>query len=286
MNVLTLVHGRHDHLANLIRGLERSVDLPQALVIVQMNEEQAQWQSSRFSIIHCMVRSANDALPLAAARNQAVLHAPSNDLIFLDVDCIPDRWLVTRYRAALAQHKDAVLQGETLYLPPGVAGALTSNEDLIERGATHPVHREYSVGDLLPHHLFWSLNFSCRRETFERIGGFDERYEGYGGEDTDFAFKAAKSNVPIRLVAATAFHQFHPSYDPPLNHLRAIVANAHLFRKRWGIWPMEGWLRQFADAGYINFDRDTLDLIRMPSVDEINRCEIKGTDDARSRVEQ
>ncbi|MBE8147289.1 hypothetical protein IOD13_18970 [Brevibacterium casei] len=39
-----------------------------------------------------------------------------------------------------------------------------------------------------PFALFWSLSFACRPEVFARIGGFDETYAGYGGEDTDFAF--------------------------------------------------------------------------------------------------
>ena len=91
MNVLTLVHGRHAHLLNVIRGLERSTVPPAALVIVQMNEAPLRWESPRFPIIHCAINSNNDQLPLAAARNAAVDHSPGDDLVFLDVDCVPRR---------------------------------------------------------------------------------------------------------------------------------------------------------------------------------------------------
>ncbi|WP_409241961.1 glycosyltransferase family 2 protein, partial [Caballeronia sp. INML3] len=40
--------------------------------------------------------------------------------------------------------------------------------------------------------MFWSLNFACHLNTFEQIGGFDDAYTGYGGEDTDFAFRAKR----------------------------------------------------------------------------------------------
>ena len=275
MNVLTLVHGRRNHLTNLIRGLEGSIELPDALVIVQMNEEKAHWKSCEFPVIHRMVSSGHGGLPLAAARNEAVRHAPGRELVFLDVDCIPDIGLITQYRAALATREEAVFQGETVYLPPGAVSTETSTQDLKQMGMKHPVHQGHQAGEVLPHQLFWSLNFACRRETFERLGGFDERYQGYGGEDTDFAFHAAACGVPIKYVAALAFHQFHPSFDPPLNHLASIVANARLFRQRWGTWPMGGWLGQFADAGYISVHRDHIALLREPSKDELALCEIK-----------
>ena len=45
-----------------------------------------------------------------------------------------------------------------------------------------------------------------RRDVFEAVNGFDERFEGWGGEDLDFV---------LRLQLATAIH----FYDDPLMHL-------------------------------------------------------------------
>ena len=42
---------------------------------------------------------------------------------------------------------------------------------------------------------------------------------------------------------ARAYHQHHPSSSPPVQHLADILRNGALFRRRWGRWPMEGWLR-------------------------------------------
>ncbi len=272
MNVLTLMHGRRAHLDNLIRGLEQSTIQLDALVIVQMNEAPGRWESQRFPIIHHVLQSGGNELPLAAARNAAVIHAPGDDLVFLDVDCIPAPDLLARYRSALADHAAVLHQGEVLYLPEGAAHGEASFAQLARAGKPHPLHERRQAGEPIPHALFWSLNFACRRETFERIGRFDTGYVGYGGEDTDFAFRARAAGVPVRFVEATACHQYHPSFDPPLNHLASIVDNARRFRKRWGVWPMDGWLAQFRDLGFVEITDCEIVLRRMPTEGDIAKA--------------
>jgi hypothetical protein len=120
-----------------------------------------------------------------------------------------------------------------------------------------------------PYHLFWSLNFACRGSTFARIGGFDEGYQGYGGEDTDFAFRARHEGVALIDNSAMAFHQYHPTYDPPLNHFADIVANAQRFHRRWGVWPMEGWLRGFCEEGLLHWSDERLEIIQAPSAERV-----------------
>ncbi len=150
MIVLTLVHGRERQLANLIRGLERAPTPPAALVVVQMNEAPRAWHSPRFPIqVHGV--EGDGILPLAAARNAAVAAAPSEQLVFLDVDCIPAPELLDAYREALAAHPEALHQGFVHYLPAGVAeGAWRSDSTsavLVAQLRLYPRH-------LRPHRRF------------------------------------------------------------------------------------------------------------------------------------
>lgn len=272
MIVLTLVHGRERQLANLIRGLELAPIPPTALVVVQMNEAPRALHSSRFPI-QVQAVEGDGILPLAAARNAAVAAAPGEALVFLDVDCIPAPDLLDVYRRALAARPDALHQGFVHYLPAGVAEGDWTPEALLASGVVHPLHRDRPSGEMIPHPLFWSLNFACTRATFSRIGGFDEGYRGYGGEDTDFAFRARDAGVPVYQAEARAFHQYHPTYHPPLNHFASILENARRFQARWGLWPMEGWLREFAAAGFIHFDeRRGIEELRVPTAAEIAAC--------------
>jgi N-acetylglucosaminyl-diphospho-decaprenol L-rhamnosyltransferase len=54
---------------------------------------------------------------------------------------------------------------------------------------------------------------------------------------------------------AWAYHQHHASPDPPVQHLHDIIRNAAIFHRRWGWWPMTGWLREFERRGFTVFDR-------------------------------
>jgi GT2 family glycosyltransferase len=268
MDVLTLVHGREKHLANLIDGLERSTVIPERLIIVQMNQALHPWRSGVFPVVNVPLHTTDEALPLAKARNLAVASSVADHLVFLDVDCIPSRSLLSMYDRLLSLNTATIFQGSVKYLP--AADLHNWDEELLDSiGTVHPVFSDHTVGVTLPHELFWSLNFACCRDTFNKIGGFDDAYAGYGGEDTDFAFRAQTQSVPIQLVEARAFHQYHSSQDPPLNHLVAIVRNARLFYARWGRWPMRGWLDAFEGLGFIAISAAQIEILRLPTIKEV-----------------
>ena len=90
----------------------------------------------------------------------------------------------------------------------------------------------------------------CHRARIGAVGGFCELYQGYGGEDTDFAMLARQAGLGLTWVGgAAAYHQWHPAGSPPVEHLTDIVRNAALFAERWGWWPMGGWFTEFEALG-------------------------------------
>jgi GT2 family glycosyltransferase len=217
-------------------------------------------------------RLAGDALPLAAARNLAAALASGDILLFLDVDCIVSSAVCGRMQAVLAKH-DAVVCPEVLYLPAGaVRPGPLSETGLRAAGRPHPVRPFPQEGESLERNpgLFWSLAFAIRRSTFHRIGGFDETYVGYGAEDTDLGFRVAREGLPLLFAGgAPVFHQHHEGYDPPLQHFRALIANAKRFHAAWSIWPMDGWLRAMADLGLVDWSSEGLTIRRDPTPAEI-----------------
>ncbi len=272
VNVITLVYGRERQLDNVIRGLEQGSLMPEAFWVVFMNQPARELRSDRFPI-HCLVvDDASHGLPLARARN-AVRQCEGEQWVFLDVDCIPSRSLLSDYTAALSERPEALHLGEVRYLPSSARMEDWTQATLVRDGVAHPLSQyRGKPGSLLAHHLFWSLNFACTREVFERIGGFDEGYLGYGAEDTDFAFSARHHGVELRVAAALAFHQYHPTWRPPLNHFSAIVANAQRFYQRWAQWPMEGWLGEFVELGLVRWTSESLEILRHPTDAEVDAC--------------
>lgn len=195
-------------------------------------------------------------LRLAAARNagaDAARAAGAALLVFLDADCIPGPRLLQRYREAWARHPSAVLCGPVTYLPPGADVA--TSDALVARTAPHPARPNPADDQERPgtpseYPLFWSLSFALAPAVWDDAGGFDEAYEGYGGEDTDFAFRLRAKRIPLVWVGgAHAYHQYHETSSPPWQHLDDILRNGALFARRWGEWPMLGWLRDFEAAG-------------------------------------
>ena len=274
-SVLTLVRGRADRLRNLMRGLARQTVLPRELVIAWMQPE----PEPDLPDPGCPVRHLHvpgEPMPLAAARNRAAAAASEDLLVFLDVDCIPGPTLVSAYTDAAATERGLFL-GEVLYLPPdAITGGTAPDSAVLDRlGRAHParpllpesgLRREPDAGQL------WGLSFALPAEAWRAVGGMDERYVGYGGEETDLAARLAESGLPTFWVAgARAYHQHHPVHVPPLQHFAPILANATRFHGRHGRWCMTYWLEQFRAAGLIAWDAEApaIRVLRQPSAPEI-----------------
>lgn len=271
VSICTLAHGRAAHLVNLIQGLNRQTCRPDELVIAVMQSAPYALPDTAFPVRQVMI--GEGGIPLAAARNAAARVATGRQMIFLDVDCIPDPMLVADYTGHL-DVIDALLMGEMLYLP---AGATDEGLNFTRFAAIGVKHSERAgppatpLGDCTDYRCFWSLNFAMRRATFLRVGGFDERYVGYGGEDTDFGRVVAEAGVPLRWCrGARAYHQYHPHHMPPVHHVDSVIANALRFQEKWGHFTMEHWLRAFELMGLIAY-RDGVP-VRIRAVSEADRA--------------
>ncbi|MHA0285360.1 glycosyltransferase family 2 protein [Mycobacterium sp. C3-094] len=263
--VVTVVHGRHAHLRTQQAGLAQCVPGQHERIVVAMADPTVpELAGPGVHVVPCSADPA--ALPLARARNvgaQAALDRGAELLIFLDVDCIPGRDLIGRYLDAHGRiERPALLCGPVTYLPPAPGGYPLDRLD--EQTDPHPARPDPPPGVLQiePNHdLFWSLSFACSADTWARLGGFCEDYTGYGGEDTDFAASAAAQGIPLIWVGgAHAYHQHHPVSDPPVEHVAAIVGNARIFHRRWGRWPMTGWLDAFERDGLITRRGDDIEM--------------------------
>lgn len=270
ISVLTLVRNRDLHLQRLIEGLRRSTTPPRELIVVDMSDHPITPDPiPEFPVT--AIRLETRGLPLAEARNLAARHASGSQLLFLDVDCIPMAGLVGSMAGALSRD-DALVCAEVHYLAAGAVADDWTEAGLTTVAAPHPVRDFPTVGSRIEANagLFWSLTFGIRRDTFETIGGFDAAFTGYGAEDTDFGFRCRDAGLPLIFLGGPgSFHQHHDVYHPPLQHFDAIVANARRFYARWKIWPMEGWLKRFAEQGLICIDDAGLRVLRQPEPAEM-----------------
>lgn len=279
--VVTIVSGRHRHLSAHLAALRGSHRQPDLVVVVAMGDRDVAAVVESAGLTHHGIEvvtvdlplPAPGELPLSAARNAGANQAIEREcdlLVFLDVDCLASPTALEHYeqawRLSSARHGTenearhigpVLLSGPVTYLPPLAPGQNHyPTEGLGRLADPHPARPAPAPGEVVladDLRLFWSLSFAIAARHWDTVGGFDTGYRGYGGEDTDFALRAAATGGALYWVGgADAFHQHHDVERPPVRHVRSIVGNANYFRELWGWFPMEGWLEAFERLGLVS----------------------------------
>jgi GT2 family glycosyltransferase len=269
ISVCTLARGRARHLENMVLGLRRSARPPRELVVAVMQSDRYQLPEASFPVRQVVLgNQPNGELCLARGRNAAAAEASGELLVFLDVDCVPHPSLIDDYASA-ADRRQGVFMGEVGYLANGAADDGVDFDRFEEVAVRHPERPEPPQREVEPSRdaeAFWSLNFAIWAKDFASIGGFDERFTGYGGEDCDFARTLVANKMPLWWVqGAKAYHQFHPHHVPPVHHLDSVLANARSYQEKWGESGMEQWLRAFTLMGLIKREEDGWRKLREPN---------------------
>lgn len=143
----------------------------------------------------------------AAARNRGAAEARGPVLLFLDADMIACPALL---EAHLAAHRRAPAGSLVVLGPIPVAAGY---ESALGRYMERRGHMKPGVDDeAVPHRYFVSANTSVPRARFDEVGGYDERYVHYGGEDIDLGWKLGRAGSRIVVARdAVAHHAYR--YD-------------------------------------------------------------------------
>lgn len=139
----------------------------------------------------------------AAARNAAARLAVAEVLIFLDDDQLADPGLVRAHLEAQAANPGALVQGAY----PLAAGASGHGASLAYEASRMSAMNDWHAA-VQPRFL-WGGNFSVNRGVWLAVGGFDERFSHYGGEDTDLGLRVAALGMPLVYEPAARSHHLH-----------------------------------------------------------------------------
>lgn len=275
-SVIITHYKREGNLENTLEGLSLQTATPSEVVVVDMGKGLNLRNGYPFELKVVDFPEPWQSMPLAAARNLGTENSRTEHLVFLDVDCIPARDFCEKMVYA-SVYKNALIMGSPRYMLGGTYGI--GIEECPAHSIFHP-SRPLISGIVREecYEMFWSLCFSLPKKLFVHVGGFDDRYKGYGAEDTDFALEVKKTGIPFYLAGAEVYHQQHPVYIPPLNHLEPIVNNCNLFYLKWGYWPMADCLQDFLEMGYIEWDMQSnapITIVRNPTAHEIGERWVK-----------
>ncbi|GAA4225795.1 glycosyltransferase [Actinomadura meridiana] len=168
----------------------------------------------------------------SAARNAGARRTSAPVLAFVDAGVLPGPDF-------LSAHLSAQLSGSAVvgyifgYQPDGPAAPLDETawtlapEQLVRRYGDSPEFRDvrhlalerfdFDLGSCaVPWQWFWSGNCSVRAADFWAVGGFDEDFRSWGGEDTELAYRLFRHGARFVVSrAAWAIEAPHPRTTVP-----------------------------------------------------------------------
>ena len=174
----------------------------------------------------------DDGFRKAEVHNQAILRAAGEYVVFLDGDCLPRANWLSRH-AALARRKWFVT-GSKIKLSPAFTNEvltnclplhwptlklaawmrLTGRANHVLYFANLPDGRWRNYRPKSSRHMY-GCNMAVWTEDLKAVGGFDERYQGWGSEDRDLAARLINAGIYRKegRYATDVFHLWHQEVD-------------------------------------------------------------------------
>jgi glycosyltransferase involved in cell wall biosynthesis len=235
--VIVTTYNRLDALRTVLEGYAAQSDDQFEVIVADdgSTEETGRFvqqlaERSKVPIRH--VWHEDQGFRVAAIRNRAVGATRAEYIILTDGDCVPSIDFVCQHRQ-LAE-RGRFLSGSRVLLSQRLTQRVIEECLPIYRWRWTEWLGLRLSGDInrllpvfsLPDGLFrksdsrgWegvmTCNLSVWRDDIITVNGFDERYQGWGREDSDFVIRLYRAGVGYKSarLAAPVFHLWHPEND-------------------------------------------------------------------------
>lgn len=163
-----------------------------------------------------LVRQVDRGFRAAAARNRGVAASTGEVLVLLDADTAPEPDFVERMVALPEALPEALVVGRRRHADlagADVDEAIEQVSPALELPEPEWLRSAYSAtrnlldADASSHRFVISAVLACSRWWYDELGGFDETFRAYGGEDWEFAHRSwIAGGLLAHLHDAVAWH--------------------------------------------------------------------------------
>lgn len=239
VSLVIATYNRVDALQAVLQSVMRQTVLPSEVLVADdgSRPDTAAAISALAADFPCPLRHVwqeDRGFRLASIRNRAVTQAQGDYLIFLDGDCLLRPVFIANHMR-LAQTGWAVA-GQRVLLSAAYTQAVLAGKADVSWSALLRGRWRGDVNRLLPlltlpdgawrrlQRLRWQLLRGCNiavwRSDFMAVNGFDERFNGWGYEDSDFAIRLIRAGVGIKngRFATAVLHLWHKENDRSHEH--------------------------------------------------------------------
>lgn len=170
--------------------------------------------------------------------NYAVLKSKGEFLILLDSDRIlPENYF---FNSIKKSNKNTILSTINLYQ---LSEPYTDLEIESDKTSKTPDFRKFNIDQHRKHKNLFAGNTLLSRDAYEKLGGYDESFIGYGFADSDMSQRAIKNKLDIIWLSLTELHLFHEKnicWDGEIisqDIFQIITAiNALKYYKKWNMY--------------------------------------------------
>ncbi len=218
VSVIVITYNRTALLSQNIQALLNQTldkDVKMEIIIVddcstQENKDKSLFIANQFEQVRIVFNSINKGR--SGSRNIGASYANGEYLLFLDDDIIVDTFYVMGHLSILASHARVATVG-SLQFPP----ELTSRNNLMKYLSSRELRQRkldsVFLNDLPPQY-FGSGICGLRTSDFLKVGGFNESFTFYGGEDIQFGYLLKRAGICIRYSSeAQANHYDTVNFD-------------------------------------------------------------------------
>lgn len=254
ISVIVTSYNWSDAISTVLFALDHQVDQDFEVLIADDGSNEAELSRIQEVMEHirCSVRliwQDDQGFRAGKIRNQAAVQAQGDYLVFMDGDCVPLPTFIQRHRKFAEQ--GVWIPGNRVLLNNAFTKKVLAQEETFLKHAIGywGIKRlQGNINRVLPllywpfsvgrknHQKAWkgakTCNLGVWKSDFLKVNGFDERYEGWGYEDSDFVIRLIRAGVFRKSgkFALPVFHLWHPEQDRSMEpenlaRLQSIIAN-------------------------------------------------------------